>query len=93
MKRYDNIPAGDLNGLYWYFSDEFDNRTPDSIKEPEPVLVFTHEEDRSSVQMIKRFGGGRQRYLKGYLLGPVQPPLIDTNAIDISTLPQLTKVT
>lgn len=91
MKKFNEIPSAEMNGLYWYLSDEHDNRTPNSVNEPEPVLVFTHESDQ--VQMIKRFSGGRQSFLNGYLLGPVLPPLIDVNATDISEIPKLANIT
>jgi len=92
MKRYNEIPSAEFNGLYWYFSHEYDNRTTQSVKEPEPVLVFTRTESQQSAQMIKRFGGGMQGYLDGYLLGPVEPPLIDVDVVDVAKFPALPNI-
>ncbi len=83
MKRFDAIPSSEHNGLYWYFSNEYWNGRHGYV---EPVLVYTRPEEGGEVQMLKRFNGGSQRYMDGYLLGPVLPPIVD---VEMTEAPQV----
>jgi hypothetical protein len=82
MKKYRVVPA--VSGLFW------------SLKQgnprPEPVLVYFREAaGDSGAQVVKSFNGGYRRYLEDgeYLLGPVQPPVVDGNFKVIEHSPTL----
>ncbi len=79
MTRYTSIPPAEANGLYWYFSPRFAS--------PEPVLVGSKMGEDGPIQMIKRFNGGFQRFIDAdaFLLGPVQPPVVEGVATSAPT--------
>ncbi len=80
MTRYTSIPPAEANGLYWYFSPRYST--------PEPVLVGSKMGEDGSIQMIKRFDGGFQRFIDAdaFLLGPVPPPVVEGIATTTPTV-------
>lgn len=82
MKKHRTIP--DQPGLYWSLKQ--------GVASPEPVLVYFRESpDAAGAPVVKSFSGGFRRDLEDgeYLLGPVEPPVVEGDFIVIKASPGL----